>query len=64
MEHQTLDRWVVRPSDTAYYIEDCRIYTRPQGVGTLEIHEFELVPKILEVHRFLQIADLYMVLIL
>ena len=25
MEHQTFGQWVVRPSDPAYYIEDCRI---------------------------------------
>ena len=26
MEHQTLGRWVVRPIDPAYYIEDCGIF--------------------------------------
>ena len=26
MEHQTLCRWVVRPSDPAYHIEDCQIF--------------------------------------
>ena len=25
MEHQTLGRWVIHPSDPAYYIEDCLI---------------------------------------
>ena len=25
LEHQMLGRWVVRPSDPEYHIEDCRI---------------------------------------
>ena len=38
MEHQTLGRRVIRPSESAYYIVDCRIFylTDLQGLTTEE----------------------------
>ena len=46
MEHQTLGRWVVCPSDPAYYIEDCRILVLSKSKSMTLIHVGRGKPKL------------------
>ena len=42
MEHQTLGWWIVRPNDSAYYIEDCRIFGEYQDVQKLSHYKIDI----------------------
>ena len=42
MEHQTLGRWVICPSDPAYYVEDCRILAYCPNIYAVHWTESEM----------------------